>query len=335
MSKEKKNGTSGKLVVCDVQEEYAEHLFKMLEDQLAGVYQFHFFRDMEKAEEFLEGSGADVLLIAEEYGELAIQNAKAGKKYVLTGDRKEKEISGSESLFRYQSAQNILKKISVPNENYHSRDRPEPKEKTRREKKHTDRSKEAVSGLIGVYSPIHRIGKTRFALQLGKQLAKRAPTLYINMEGYAGSYYFSEGEKEDLGDLLYCLKQERDDYGLKITMMAGQMGDMDYILPMKNEQDVRAVRKEEWISLLDTILEKCIYETVILDLGDAVDGLYDILRKCQKVYTLYIHEEIAKGKLAQYEENLKTCGYTDVLRRTVKRQAGAEKRQAGKSRDGQ
>lgn len=113
--------------------------------------------------------------------------------------------------------------------------------------------------------------------------------------------------------------------------MALQKGGMDYILPMKNEQDVRSVRKEEWISLLDMILEKCIYEVVLLDLGDAVHGLYDILRKCDRIYTPYIHEGAAEAKLEQYEDNLRAAGYADILRRTVKRQMGRNGRNTGKT----
>ena len=54
--------------------------------------------------------------------------------------------------------------------------------------------------------------------------------------------------------------------------------------------DLRDVRKEEWLSLLDTVAEKCIYEAVILDLGDSIDGLYDILERCGRVYTPYISD---------------------------------------------
>ena len=59
---------------------------------------------------------------------------------------------------------------------------------------------------------------------------------------------------------------------------------------------------------------------VILDLGDCVSGLYDILKKCSRIYTPYIQDEISMAKMRQYEENLKTAGYSDILKRTMKRQ---------------
>ena len=54
--------------------------------------------------------------------------------------------------------------------------------------------------------------------------------------------------------------------------MAGQSDGMDYIMPMKYEQDIKTVKKEEWLDLLDIILEKCIYEAVILISETALTG---------------------------------------------------------------
>jgi len=74
--------------------------------------------------------------------------------------------------------------------------------------------------LIGVYSPIHRIGKTKYALELGKELAEKGPVLYLNLEEYAGGeHYFSKEQEQNLGDLLYYSKQETGNLGLRISMM--------------------------------------------------------------------------------------------------------------------
>ncbi len=321
MQRERSRGVSGIFIVCDTEKEYAEQLFRILSERLGGIYQFHLFHDVGKMEEYLENSYAEVLLLGEEYEKKIIQEACAGQKIVLTGDSTGEDIYGYPSIFRYQSADKIIGKIKKILR------REEKKGRTRIRDEPLKRNISSVKGLIGVYSPIHRIGKTRFAIRLGQKMARHIPVLYINMEGYSGGdYYFHGGTDKDLGDLLYCIKQERDDYGLKISTMTGQAGKMDYIMPMKNEQDMREVSRDEWISLLDLIMEKCIYEAVILDLGDAVNGLYDILKKCSKVYTLYINDETAQAKLKQYEENLKTAGYADVLDHTVKKHAGVSRK---------
>ena len=341
MSENKIKGVSGCFVICDVQEEYSEHLFQILSEQFEGEYQFHLFHDLQKMMGFFEKNSAEILVIGEEYGNEVAGKISAGKKFILTGSPGEREESESISLFRYQSAEGMIKIIRRYEDSRRMSQIKSPPKKSgtsgrsrmaqRQEGEHVSekrvsvriRDEPLVRGLIGIYSPVHRIGKTKFALRLGQKMARQIPVLYLNLEGYSGGgHYFQEGADKDLGDLLYFLKQERDDWGLKLAAMAARKNGMDYILPMKNEQDLRSVRGEEWIRLLDMILEKCLYEVIILDLGDAVCGLYDILRKCDRIYTPYICESAAEAKLEQYEENLRTAGYADILARTVKKRVG-------------
>ena len=109
------------------------------------------------------------------------------------------------------------------------------------------------------------------------------------------------------------------DHGLKISSMTGQIGRLDYIRPMENVMDLRDVREEEWLRLFGMIAEKCVYEAVILDLGDGIDGLYEILERCSRVYTPYISDPVALAKLKQYEDNLREAGHENILRHTVKK----------------
>ena len=352
MSENKIKGVSGCFVICDVQEEYSDHLFQILSEQFEGEYQFHLFHDLQKMTGFFAKNSAEILVIGEEYGNEAIQKAGALQKFILTGSPGERKDTEDIPLFRYQSAEGMIKMIrkyagrgrrgsggsgteksGVADRNGMIRSRAG---ESVCEKRRTARIRDdpPVRGLIGIYSPVHRIGKTRFALRLGQKAACRVPVLYLNLEGCSGGrYYFQEGADKDLGDLLYFLKQERDDWGLKLSAMAARKNGMDYILPMRNEQDMRSVSGEEWIRLLDMILEKCIYEVVILDLGDAVSGLYDILRKCERIYTPYICEGAAEAKLEQYEESLRAAGYADILAKTVKKRVGKGNRYPERSEE--
>lgn len=333
MNEKNNNRISENFVICDIQEKYAEHLLKLLTEEFSGKYQFFLFREIQKAERFIKESGAGIILVSEEYRERIQSYENIGKQIIITEHPVYDMRSESTEIFRYQSAGEILKNIKnickEPEKGSRSyqknfqnsrcavkerrngevriRDKPEEKDEKRGE-------------LIGIYSPIHRIGKTRFAMRLGKKMSKDMSVLYLNMEGYSGgNYYFQNMKGNNLGDLLYTVRQERGDYGLKISAMTGQMGGMDYVLPMENEQDLKAVTCEEWFELFDMINEKCIYEAVILDLGESIDGIYDILRRCSRIYTPYISEGAAVSKMKQYEKNLRESGYGDVLDRTIKK----------------
>ena len=198
--------------------------------------------------------------------------------------------------------------------------RPEPKTDGRGQKASARYRTNTRGELIGVYSPVHRIGKTRFAMELGREMAKKEPVLYLNLEEYAGgSYYFPDQTGQTLADLLYYSRQEKGNLGLRISTMAGQDEALDYILPIPCVQDLQGVSGEEWLRLFEQIRENCIYQKVILDLGDSVNGLFQILEECHTVYTPYIEDEVARAKLNQYAENLRRTGREKVLEKTIQK----------------
>ncbi len=317
MSEEKRRTSSGNFVILDIQTEYAECLFRILTEQFAGEYQFYLFHDAGKMLDFVKESQAEVLLAGEEYEKSVYDFLPVQNIFVLTESPDKKKEGRTAFIYRYQSADHIVD--SIRSETASPALRTEHKKQYVKKEKGSEET--SLRGLIGVYSPIHRIGKTRFALRMGEKIAEQVPALYLNLEGYSGgSHYFDYSGGQDLGDLIYCLRQERTDYGLKISTMAGQSKGLDYIMPMKNELDLRSVKAQEWLELFDSILEKCVYEAVILDLGDGISGLYDILQKCDRVYTPYIRDSTAMAKLEQYEENLRITGNEEILRHTVRRQ---------------
>ena len=151
----------------------------------------------------------------------------------------------------------------------------------------------------------------------------KEPVLYLDLEEYAGdAFYFQDRPERNLADLLYYFRQGKGNFAVRMSVVAGQADKLDYVLPMPYVQDMQAVKKEEWLGLFEKILSECIYEKVILDLGDSIDGLLDILGRCATVYTPYIEEPAAKAKLNQYFENLRKTGREAVLERTIQKRMG-------------
>ena len=311
-------GTAENFVICDTQKSYSENLFRRLSEKLSGYFQFH---DIENLKIAAKSMQVNILLIGEEYGKEDRDEIPARQKYLLIGEKIPNERSPTEiPFFRYQSVSSMLELL------LQEKDQENSEVQTHQIQLVSDRSqtvKANVNGLIGIYSPVHRIGKTRFAMRMGRVLSESIPTLYLNLEGYSGlNYYLPEESGMNLGDLLYYMKQESINPVWKISTLISHMNGVDYIAPIRAEQDFREVTKEEWNQLLDLILEKSIYKVIILDLGDTVDGLYDLLGRCSKVYTPYIEEGAAKAKLNQYEENLRLAGYGEILKKTVRRRMG-------------
>lgn len=299
------------LVIYDSEQAYARNLTERLVQKKEAAFQVRMFREEEGIRTFAKEEKIDLLLVSDDCR--CRQEVGAKKVFVLTkrqgGRLAEGEEESETCINKYQSVDAILAQLL---------------EECLREGD-TDLSLMKVNTdgtIIGVYSPIHRIGKTKFALELGQEEAKKAPTLYLNLEDYAGAHsYLGTGSGQTMEDLLYYARQENQNLGLRISSMAGQRGELDFIYPMRVAWDIRAVTKEEWLELFRQILEQSIYETIILDIGDSVQGLYEILSDCDVIYTLYTKERIGQEKLKQYEENLLRLGYEQILENTVKKLA--------------
>ncbi|MGC4018777.1 MAG: hypothetical protein QM793_05830 [Muricomes sp.] len=293
-------------VICDVEQEYAGNLVRAIGARKELDFQTHLFHDLESLEEFSRQKNIHIMLLGQDYPVERRQEIKADKRYVLVKGDGKGLLSQEKGIYKYQSCDMILSCIF---------------EEITDEEGVTRKNRNASNGkLIGIYSPIHRIGKTKFAMSLGEDFAKDGSVLYLNLEEYSGcSHYFPENESYNLGDLLYYIRQEKGSLGLRISAMAGRVGRLDYISPIPVIQDLRSVKEEEWIKLFEEIFANCIYGTIILDLGDGVDGLYSILRMCYTVYTPYIEDAVSQAKMGQYVNNLRQTGYEDVLEHTIQK----------------
>lgn len=87
---------------------------------------------------------------------------------------------------------------------------------------------------------------------------------------------------------------------------------------MRSGQNLLTVTAGEWMQLMRKITELGEYEYVILDLSESMQGVFDILRSCKKVYTLTTEDPVAQRKLLQYEQILELYEYEDVLKKTCK-----------------
>lgn len=191
MTEKQYKGIAGNFLICDVQKEYAEHLLSILVKRFGMRFQFHFFSNVKKIEQFAEKAEIEILLIAEDCVSEIRGNVKAKKKFILSESMKKEEKQGETTIFRYQSADEILKIIQsgIGEEEAKAAHKPQKKTEEKYDAVQSDftapkrkigiRDEPEESGLIGIYSPIHRIGKTEFALCLGeKNIGKSSDSLY-------------------------------------------------------------------------------------------------------------------------------------------------------------
>ena len=297
--------SSKNLVICDREQEYAAQLAGYLSGKKELALQVKLCNSPEQVEAIRREMAVDILLADESI--TFTEGALTGVSKVILLSAASTGTEGMVSrIFRYQLADDIYTHLI------------EALAEGGMGELWNIRKKERGK-LIGIYSPVRRIGQTGFALNKGMEMAKTSNVLYINLETYAGiGGYFPEEGKRNLSMLLYYAKQESGNPGLLITTLVKRMNELDYIPPVIFPEDIRTVTISEWMWLFGEILSHSIYDVLILDLGDCVQGLFDILKACDTIYMPAADDRLAVSKIYQYEEALCRQGYGEVWERMIR-----------------
>jgi len=296
-----KQKTEKIMLLCDAEEEYAQLMTEFLGKHKKLPWVLRTYTD---AEELMrQESGADLFVVAEStYGE-EMKKLCPGRTVVLNESGIMK-WEGVRYVDKYIEAEEVLRQllaiyaegsdVSLPKLDAMARTK-----------------------FIGHFSPVRRSMQTTLALTVGQMLAEEHRTLYLNFEHYVGTgVLLPELQACDMADLLYFLNAEKEKFRIRMQAMVKHIGNLDYIPPMKAGQNLLSITEEEWIGFLQKIEELGEYAYVILDLSESMQGLFEILRLCHRVFTTGIQDRTADRKLAQYEQALALYEYEDVLEKT-------------------
>lgn len=299
---------SRNLVVCDTEEEYAKALAMFFMRKKELMLQVHVCSSVGHAEALGKELRADILLAAAECAGEVQDKVRAEKVFVLSTGRKSAEKAEYPALYKYQSGEKMLSCIIQEcAELFDAEDMSQGMSGNKKQK------------IIGVFSPVHRIGKTEYALKLGEKLAETENVLYLNLEVFAGIGGHFKQEGQTLADVLYYARQEKGNLGLMLTTLVCHRGNLDYVLPVPISEDLKEVHGSEWALLVNKILEQSIYETIVLDIGDGIPELYQLLKSCGEVHMPVLEDEYSKAKLLQFEREMNVLGQEDVLKRIVRK----------------
>ena len=290
------------LAVCDSETEYAYQLVDYLSHKKGFPFRVQLFTSEKTLKEYSQSHPISIALIAEKDFSQNIKEYPM-EHILILGEETQNEYEGIKVLYKYQSSHRLIKELLdwALREGILGRSGINSKELK----------------LIGIYSPVGKCLKTSFAFVLGQLLSKKHKVLYLNMESYSGLGNLLQKEfKTDMSELIYYLQNSKEKFMYRMGSMTEHAGELDILPPFDSFLDFISVSGEEWIQLFQEIEKGSDYEYLILDLSDAVQGLFDILRLCDVVYTLSREDGFSMAKITQYEEVLKKSNYEDIWKKT-------------------
>ena len=289
------------LVLCDPEEDYAQHMAEYLVKRKDALWEVVVYTKPEELS--MLDRTIDVLLIAESvYDELPPDMpvkllALLNESGILRGDT-------ILNIDKYQEAEKVYRAICM----HYMEEGQDGVPIVRGENR---------TRIIGMYSPVKRCLQTTFALTYGQLLAQKHATLYLSFEYFFGRQEWTEGVEDGLSKLLYFLPQEKT-FVAHMKSLTRNVGGLDYITPVENGENLLYVNGQDWIRLIQAIADSGEYEYIILDLSDNLQGIFELLRICNKIYTIVKDDAVARGKIFQYEQLLQLQHYEDVKKRTAK-----------------
>lgn len=290
------------LALCDSEADYLEGMTAFLKEREDSPFELHTYTDTEKLVSFGKQEKIEVLLVAESDFTYEISALDTGKTILLN----ESGLVQGEvrNIDKYQKAERVWQELL---ESYAA--------VASGEGRQLGNGKRAK--IIGLYSPVHRCLQTSFALTLGQALGENSRVLYVSFEHYAGwNQLLDKSVRGDLAALLYFAKEQGEKFYCHLQSLTMRIGQLYYIPPVYAGQNLIYVKASEWQELIGKIAEEGGYDYIILDLSESIQGTFELLRMCDRIYTIVKEDDHARAKLAQYEELLRAYEYEDVLEKT-------------------
>lgn len=284
-----------KMAIYDSELSYVYLLADYFNEKKNGLFFAEAFSSAESLTKYLEENYIDILLVGDSVFDESLKSDNIKMTIIISEYELIKESSTYPAIYKYQPAKNILKQII----SYYAENENEPLSVISKS-----------CNIYGIYSPVNRSLKTSFCLALGQILAREMAVLYINLEDYSGfSTIFGKEYSTDLSDIIYYLRQENSNILVKLESMVETVNNLDYIPPAVSPSDIRDVSKDEWQKLITKLSTSSRYEAIIIDFGDGVDGLIELLMNCDRIYMPIREDYISLAKIEQFERLLKLKGY--------------------------
>lgn len=154
-----------------------------------------------------------------------------------------------------------------------------------------------TAALVCIYSPIGRIGKSKFAANYCIEQGKNKKILLMNFEEFSKE----EDEREGLSELLYFYKSGRKNMAFELGRLVCHEHGYDRILPVSCAMDLIDMNSEDIWAFISEIQTCGLYEEIVIDINSMIWGP-KMLSVCEKIYVPYIERACEMNRILQFEK---------------------------------
>ena len=205
----------------------------------------------------------------------------------ITTEQHTEQDAGQKRIFRYQKGSEILRQIFRIYEQSSK-------------KKLVCRCSTADLEMIAFYAPGGHELLLPFSLSYASLCGKEQKALYVNLSEFSGmAPLFGEKSGNNLSDLVYGVRQKKEQFLLCLQSVLHQTEYFDYVLPPENPQDLYEIREEDLACVLTQLQEQTEYQKIIWNCGSLNQSAQQVMECCSKVFCMV--KENAFGKYRKLE----------------------------------
>ena len=288
----KKDRKRAVLAVCDGEEAYARSFLEYLQAKKKPALPFELkaFTDVSELKAYAAEHEIEILLIAERSADETVRGLPVGKLIILSEGMTAPLLEEYPRVYKYQPSDMVVREVL---DLYGA-------EKLAGFAPVRLRSRQRM---IGVYSPSGYPRRMLFSLTLGQVLAQKQPVLFVSLDSYSGlAAMMNRSEGRCVSDLLYSFRRMGDVPAASLREMTVQLRNLEILPPSPMPEDLQILSGHEWADFLETILQAGSCAVLILDLGDTVRDLPELLENCDEVWLPSQADVLSAVRDRQFEE---------------------------------
>lgn len=264
----------------------------------------HLFTKQESLVNFLNSNTLDVLLLGSEVETIQLPHLDhVGHVFILSEGSMVSECGDYPAIFKYQSAEIILKEIF---ETIARREEEFPISIGNFQKR-TD--------FYGIYRPYGEPLPIKRFFSEGEGRDKKR--LFINLELLSGLDVPQEQKGDDgirgMSEVIFYLKQRTEKLSLKLRALIQQWEGVDYLFPVEDYRDLYSISREDVDRLLSVLANETEYESVVFDVGFLNDSSLYLLYCCDRIYIPQPCNEWEENQKNALEQLLEREGLGEIL----------------------
>lgn len=295
----------GIFAIYDRETDYANHLTDYIKRKQKRSVQVRVFTNHESLSEYAKQNPVEILLINESLPVEEIKQDNIKNICILTENTYSSENSVYPVIYKYQSAEIILKEMFGYFSYKDMQDR-------------LKNSFEEKGRLISVFSAGEDAARQLFAFSLANQYSLSKNTLYINVNTLQVLSGLS-GFKADKGlsEFIYYLKQNNPNLIHKMNDSITKRNNLDYMEGVSFGPDLYELTAEDinrWLSILIQYTE---YEVIIFDVGCYFQAGLELFRKSSQILFWLGNCNWEQLQFDDFKEQMKWSGNEEILEKTI------------------